>query len=127
MWRKNTKFSRACRIVPFLTVYPSLLFSCLFAAVTLSSAFAQKKIFLFLFAANSLILALSHPKQRFCCFVAKLRCFQLFCIIKSFRLFTANHLILVISHSKQGFSFLVLNYAVFSYFALEKGFCLFAA
>ena len=27
MWRKNTKFSRACGIVPFLTVYPILSFS----------------------------------------------------------------------------------------------------
>ena len=38
------------------------------------------------------ILALSHSKQDFCCFVAKLRCSQLFFALeKGFRLVAANH------------------------------------
>ena len=68
MWRKNTKFSRACRIVPFLTVYPSLLFCCLFAAVTLSSAFAQKKMFFFSVCSQFTDFSFITPKTTFLLF-----------------------------------------------------------
>ena len=55
------------------------------------------------------MLAQCHLKKRFCCFLAKLRCFQLFCTAWRFLVFLqVITMIVTLSHSKKYFCFFFL-------------------